>query len=73
MLKILTEKLSAWKVDSKTDTKADIYDIIETLDALSRAQHQNMTQGMTPEEGSKKASETAMAGGSENQDPATLE
>lgn len=64
MMKLLTDKLSIWKVDGKSETKADLYEIIETLEALTRAQFMNITQGMTPEEGAKKASEKAMAGAS---------
>ena len=62
MMKLLTDKLSIWKVDGKSETKADLYEIIETLEALTRAQFMNITKGMSTEEGAKKVSETAMAG-----------
>ena len=71
MLKLLTQKLNLWKKDGSHTNKEELYEIIEAIEAINRAQFFAHTEGSNPEIGSKKAAEIAIAGAASSQDAGT--
>lgn len=71
MLRILTEKLNLWKKDGSEESKLDLFEIIQAIEAINRAQFWQHTGGMNPDIGARMASELAIAGAAEKQDAGT--